>query len=244
MKAARHHAIYILVIFACLRFPALADTGPCRLNAEREIQICGCGSGAAIVIRDTASPSKKIALAWRTPEGPPTEEPDDEKIELLVIRPEDGKILAKGNTAYWDTGEMHANRRSENAFWSPDSKWLVAEFSTRFSSDVLELFALDGSETAQGPLDIMKVIDPAVRAKQRARSKNADDLSFSVTAKENDKPLTVDNAGNVRAEIMLWAPKYGPMYYYTVRAKITRQHDKLGFKVNAVDYRGMEKEQR
>jgi len=51
---------------------------------------------AAIVIRDTPSPSGRLALAWRTPEAPPTEEPDWDKIELPVLRVADGAVLARG----------------------------------------------------------------------------------------------------------------------------------------------------
>ena len=122
--------------------PALAGTGPCKLDAGHEIQICGTGNGAAIVIRDTQSPSQKIALAWRTPDAPPTEQPDNEKIELLVLRLADGAILARSKGAYWDTGEMHVNRLEERAAWSPNSRLLVRSFHSRFSTDEIEIYAL------------------------------------------------------------------------------------------------------
>lgn len=70
---------FLPIVFIGIFQPALADTGPCKLDAGHEIQIYGSGDGAAIVIRDTASPSKKIALAWRTPERCRPSKPDDDK---------------------------------------------------------------------------------------------------------------------------------------------------------------------
>jgi hypothetical protein len=77
--------------------PAHADMSPCKRDERREVLICGSGNGAATVMRDTPSPSRQIALAWRTPEAPPTEQPDWDKIELLVLRVADGAILSRGS---------------------------------------------------------------------------------------------------------------------------------------------------
>jgi hypothetical protein len=235
----------ILAILILSAYPALADTGPCRLNAEREIQICGTGDGAAIVIRDTQSPSKKIALAWRTPGGPPTEQPDDEKIELLVLRLSDGAILARSKGAYWDTGEMHVNRLEERAAWSPNSRLLVRSFHSRFSTDEIEIYALDDADKVTGRADFLKLLDPSVRTKLKARAKDTNDYSLSLTGmKDDDKTMTIDDRGNIRAEVMLWAPKYGPMHYFRVTARVLSDKGKLSAKIISVDYRGMEKEQR
>src|SRR5271169_6020298 len=85
-------------LLACFTLPAHAEMGPCKPLEKREVLICGNGNGAAIVIPDTPSPSGRLALAWRTPDAPPTEEPDRDKIELLVLRLADGAILARGKT--------------------------------------------------------------------------------------------------------------------------------------------------
>ena len=79
--------------------------GPCKQDETLDAMFCGSGNGAAFVIRDTLSPSGRLALAWRTPDGPPTEQPDEDKIELVVVRIADGAILSQGKTDYWDTGE-------------------------------------------------------------------------------------------------------------------------------------------
>lgn len=230
------------IYFLFFIFPTIADTGPCKLDAEHEIQICGEGNGAAIVIRDTQSPSKKIALAWRTPDGPPNEQPDDEKIELLVLRLADGAVLARSKGAYWDTGEMHVNRLEERAAWSPNSRLLVRSFHSRFSTDEIEIYAFDAADKVTGTIDFLKSLDPAARAKLKARVKSADDYSLSLTGmKDDDKPITIDDHGNIRAEVMLWAPKYGPMYYYRVSARVSSDKGKLAAKIISVDYRGMEK---
>jgi hypothetical protein len=82
------------LIFATLPH---AEMSPCKQDEKRDVLICGSGNGAAIVIRDTPSPSRQIALAWRTPEAPPTEQPNWDKIELLVLRAADGAVLARGS---------------------------------------------------------------------------------------------------------------------------------------------------
>ncbi len=79
----------------CVALPARAEMGPCKPLEKRDILICGSGNGAAIVIRDTPSPSGRLALAWRTPAAPPTEQPDWDKIELLVLRLADGVVSAR-----------------------------------------------------------------------------------------------------------------------------------------------------
>ena len=130
-----------------------AETGPlgaCRPDAHEGLT-CGAGDGAARVIAGTISPSKRLALAWRAPGGPPTEEPDTDDVELLLIRLSDGVILATSKGAYWDTGETHANRREEKAAWSPDSRLMVEAYDTRFSTDGLTVTAIGRPSAAHVP---------------------------------------------------------------------------------------------
>src|SRR5262249_37829369 len=51
--------------------------GACAPDAHEGLT-CGTGDGAARVIADTVSPSERLALAWRSPGGPPTEQPDED----------------------------------------------------------------------------------------------------------------------------------------------------------------------
>ncbi len=227
-----------------LPIPALADTGPCKPYPPLEVLVCGMGDGAAIVIRDTASPSKKFALAWRSLEAPPTEQPPGD-VELLVIRLADGGILSKTSTEYWDTGEMHANRLQEKAFWSSDSKWLIREFSSRYSSDIVELYAIGKDDIVSGSFDILKIIETALRAQLKSRlKKGMDDENFVFilgTGKEGKSAVTIDRTGSIRTDVMFWAPKNGPTYYYSVALKATHEKGGPVARIVSISYRGMEK---
>jgi hypothetical protein len=90
--------------------PAAAELGPCRPDKYGGLT-CGEGDGAARVIDETASPSRRLALAWRSTSSPPTEPADgDDDLELLLIRLKDGAVLSRRKTDYWDSGDTHVNR--------------------------------------------------------------------------------------------------------------------------------------
>jgi hypothetical protein len=224
-------------------FPAHAEMGPCKQDEKRGVLICGSGNGAAIVIRDTPSPSGRLALAWRTPEAPPTEQPDWDKIELMVLRLADGAVLARGKTEYWDTGEAHVNRFEEFAYWSPDSRLMLRSYHTRYTTEIVELYALSADDVLTGPLDLRKILDPAVRAKLKARVENADGYDFYLASiKDEETPVAIDDRGNIRVEVMYWIPKKGSYHYYTVKARVTRAKGSLEARIVSIAYRGMQEE--
>jgi hypothetical protein len=231
--------------FAFIGFtlPAHAEMGRCKQDEKREVLICGSGNGAAIVIRNTLAPSKRLGLAWRTPDAPPTEQPDDDKIELLVVRLFDGAVLARTKTEYWDTGEGHVNRLEEFAYWSPNSRLMIRSFNDRCSTDNVELYAFNPDDKVTGPLDLLKIIDAAARAKLKGRVKNADGYDFSLTSiKDEETPATIDDRGLIRAEVMYWIPKMGPYYYYTVKARVVRAKGALEARIVSIAYRGKQEE--
>jgi hypothetical protein len=237
--------LILALLFALSDCPALADLGPCKQDEKREVLICGSGNGAAIVIRNTLSPSKRLGLAWRTPDAPPTEEPDDDKIELLVLRVADGAVLSRGKTEYWDAGEGHGhvNRLEELAYWSPNSRLMIRSFNSRYSTDKVELYAFNPDDKVTGPLDFRKILDAAARARLKARVKNADSYDFSITnIKDEETPATIDDRGLIRAEVMYWIPKMGPYYYYTVKARVVRAKGSLETRIVSIAYRGKQEE--
>jgi hypothetical protein len=236
-------AFIAFVILADMTLPVRAEMGPCKQDEKRDVLICG--NGAAIVIRNTLSPSQRLGLAWRTPDAPPTEEPDWDKIELLVLRVADGAVLSRGKTEYWDTGEGygHVNRLEELAYWSPNSRLMIRSFNSRYSTDNVELYAFDPDDKVTGPLDLLKIIDSAARAKLKARVKNADGYDFSLTSiKDEETPATIDDRGLIRAEVMYWIPKMGPYYYYTVKARVMRAKGALEARIVSIAYRGKQEE--
>jgi hypothetical protein len=244
MKIAALASVPLIAFLVCTALPAHAEMGPCKPDEKRDVMIFGGGNGAAIVIRDTPSPSKRLALAWRTPDAPPTKEPDDDKIELLVLRLADGAILSRSKTAYWDTGEMHVNRLEELASWSPSSRLLIRTFNSRFSTDNVEIYAFGADDAVTGPLDLLKIIGPAVRARLKLRGKNPDDFDFSLTEPPNydEKPLSIDDRGRIRADVMMWVPKKGPSYYYAVKARVARVKELLVARILSIEFLGMLKD--
>jgi hypothetical protein len=197
--------------------PARAEMGPCKPD-DHDGLICGEGAGAARVIVDTVSPNKRLALAWRSPTGTPTEDPDD-NLELLVVRLADGAVLAKTETEYWATGERKVNRLIEAASWSPDSRLVVRTFHSRFSTDNFDLFVLGAKDELIGTLDLKKIVEPAVRAQLKRRVRNADNYTFSVSL---DRKLTVGNDDVARVPVMMWIPKDGPEANFEVTLRIAR----------------------
>jgi hypothetical protein len=198
---------------------AAAEIGPlgaCRPDAHDGVT-CGAGDGAARVIAKTTSPSRRLALAWRSPGGPPTEQPDEDDIELLLIRLSDGAVLSRQKGAYWDTGESHANRVYEKACWSPDSGLMVEIYDTRFSTDGMTVYAIGPDDKASAPLDLLKIVEPAVRAQLRRAVKDEDSYGFSI------RRLTVDDRGLVRTTVMMWVPKEGPSAAFDVTTMIARK---------------------
>ncbi|HEY4140902.1 MAG TPA: hypothetical protein VGM57_05780, partial [Pseudolabrys sp.] len=167
------------------------------------------------------SPDKKLAFAWRKPDGDPTDQPDPyDDLELLIVRLSDGAILGKSKTGYWDTGEMHANRLREEVSWSPNSRFAVHAFHTRFETERFELFALGQGDTPATRVDLQKVVEPAVQAKLS----KGDGTTFSVW---DQKTLRVGNTGALRFIVMMWMPKEGPEKYFDVALNITRGKDGL-----------------
>jgi hypothetical protein len=206
---------FTICVFVASAAGALADMGPCQPDKFGGLT-CGSGVGAARVIADTLSPSKRLALAWRSTKGPPTEDPIGDT-EIIVVRIADGAILATSTGTYWDTGEARANRLEELATWSPNSRLLIRSFSSRFSTDNVDFYAFGANDEAIGPFDLLKVMEPAVRTSLKRRVKDEQTYVFSIS---NDPAMSVGNGGLVRARIMMWVPKDGPERNFNVTARV------------------------
>lgn len=139
--------------------------------------------------------------------------------EILVVRLADGAVLATSTGTYWNTGEARANRLEELATWSPNSRLLIRSFNSRFSTDNVDLYAFGANDEATGPFDLLKVIDPAIRAHLRRRVKDEQKYVFSTS---NEPAMSIGNSGLVRAAVMMWVPKDGPERNSTVTVRVTR----------------------
>jgi hypothetical protein len=158
-----------ITLLALASGPAAAELGPCRPVSHHGL-ICGQGDGAARVIEKTVSPSKRLALAWRSTNYPPTKSAeDDDSLELLLIRLKDGAVLSRRKTDYWDTGDTHVNRLYETATWSPDSRWMINTTEERYNTSTVDLYAFGDADRPTGPFDLLKIMESAARAAQEAR---------------------------------------------------------------------------
>jgi|SRR5579864_1526376 len=219
-----------VTLLALASAPAAAEVGPCRPDSHHGL-ICGQGDGAARVIEKTMSPSKRLALAWRSIDNPPTESAEgDDNLELLLIRLKDGAVLSRRMTYYWDTGETHVNRLYETATWSPDSQWMINTTQERFNSSTVDLYAFGDADRATGPFDLLKIMEGAARAQLKKRVKDDSNYEFSLDSTH----LRIDNRGFVRASATLWVPKTDAEPDYDMTLQVTKGGGRLGAKVLSI----------
>jgi len=207
---------------------AAAEMGPCT-PATFDF-ICGSGDGAARVIVKTISPSKRLAFAWRLANRPPTDRPeeDDPNLENLIVRIADGAVLARSHGSYWDLSTKIAKAYLITA-WSPDSRLLVkVEQRAGFAS--AELFSFSQDDSVIGPIELVKIIAPAVLA-QMEGVKGTDNYQLVFAS---HPPMTVDGQGLLHANVSArnQDSSGGPVYDVTVQ--ITRVADSLDAKVVSV----------
>jgi len=181
-----------------------------------EFLICGSGAGAAMVIPDTVSPNKKFALAWRDPKGAPTDEDPGEDNEMLLVRIADGAILAKAGTEYFNTGAMRANRKSETAGWSPDSRMVIRNYNTRYDTESAYLFVIAPDGSLASKLDLLPMVQSAVGAAVKQRKKDPEGMSFSMS----DRKRQLANDGTFRFRANYFVPKSEDIFTYKVTVKI------------------------
>jgi hypothetical protein len=226
------------IAFLATAFSALAglgqagaEIGPCQPDGYASM-ICGKGDGAARVIEGTISPSKRLALAWRSTADPPTQEPSDGNLEDLVIRIGDGAILAKQEGEYWATAQGgHVNRLIESAIWSPNSRLMIKTFDQRFNTSIVDLYAFDANDQVMGPLDLLKIMEPALQARLKQRVKNDEVYEFSAS---DGRHFTIDNRGLVHVLVLMWVPKNGPLSYFEMTLQVTHKGAALDAKILSI----------
>ena len=219
----------VLAALAIAPLTAQAEMGPCTPD-DRGGLTCGNGEGAARVIPKTRSPSSRLALAWRLKSSAPGYQlhegnPD---LESLIVRIEDGAILAKSHGSYWDLGTKIAKSYLITA-WSPDSRLLVkVEQQAGFAS--AELFSFSQDDSAIGPIELVKIIAPAVLAHMDGVKGTGNyHLVFA-----SHPVMTVDDQGLLHANVSARVRYSSGGPVYDVTAQITRAADSLDAKVVSV----------
>lgn len=212
-----------LGLFAAASFTASAEMGRCVPDGEGYM-ICGGGDGAARVIAKTISPSKRLAFAWRLTNRPPTARPsnDDPDLENLIVRIEDGAVLAKSHGSYWDLGQKIAKQYMFSV-WSPDSHLLVKiAQSAEFTS--AELFSFAENDTATGPFELVNTIEQALQAK--IGGKPSDNNGFVFSSKPE---MTMDDQGLMHAVVSA-----GDGRVYDLKLRATRTADSFDVRVVSI----------
>jgi len=230
----RQIAVAVAICLSALAFTpsnAAAEMGPCSPDGQDNL-ICGSGDGAARVIAKTQSPSGRLALAWRLTDRPPSSRPHDDNesyLENLLVRIKDGVILAKSRGAYWNTAERTA-KAFAYAAWLPNSRLMVWEVVPNEGPIAAELFALDDHDAVTGPFDLVKALDPTVRAQM----KGVKDVNPYVMRFSYKPEPTIDDQGLVHASVYMEVPGSddGPMYGLT--AQVTNDGASLDVKVLSV----------
>lgn len=208
---------------------ATAEIGPCVPALDFGL-MCGSGDGAARAIVKTISPSQRLAFAWRLANKPPMNRPDDTDptLENLIVRIEDGAMVAKSSGSYWDLSTKIAKAYLMTA-WSPDSRLLV-KVEQRAESESAELFAFAEDDTAVGPFDLGKVIKAAVEAKMDA--KDADNSVLVFMARP---AMTISDQGLLRAVVRTRKGEFGPSGpIYDVTVQVTHSANSLTANVVSV----------
>jgi hypothetical protein len=204
--------------------PAKAEIGPC-ISDPSGAMFCGQGPGAARVIDETTSPSKRFAFAWRVPGRPPTQPPDDKgdsmfTVESVLIRLSDGAVLASAKGEYWKTAEREANHIDETVSWSPSSRLAVEAQDSKWSTDVLRLYAIAADDKVL-VLDLQKIVEPAVRARIRQLGKNDRVYTFTV------EDPTIDDSGLVKASVLMQVPKQDSDLEFDVTLQVSQKNGAL-----------------
>lgn len=211
--------------------------GPCRQDDHGNF-FCGQGDGAARIIPNTISPSNLLALAWRLKNMPPTfpSYEGDPNLESLIVRIEDGAVLARSRGDYWNTGDRYAKQQYLNAAWSPDSRLLIRTAGTGEKPDSAELFAFAEDGSVIGPFDLVKVLDPAVRAKMKG-VKEANEYVLKFCYKPE---VTVDDQDLIHASVYMTTGDSGDEPIYDLTAQVVRAGNSIDAKVVSIaEYRGL-----
>jgi hypothetical protein len=210
---------------------SLAQIGPCRSNGQ-DSSYCGEGDGAARIIPKTTSPSHRLALAWRLANRPPTIRPDDSDpdLESLIVRIEDGGILAKSRGYYWNLGDRYAPQQYFGAAWSPDSRLLIRTAGRVGVPDSAELFAFAEDDRVIGPFDLAKLLDTTVRAQMQGIV-DADHYLFRVMT---GPAISIDDQSVIHGSVLMKAPDSGNNLIYELTAQVTGTANSLDAKVMSI----------
>jgi hypothetical protein len=212
--------------------PAHAEIGACRPDALGGLT-CGEGVGAARVVAGTISPSQRFAVAWRSTKADPLDAESASNgydLEDMVIRLADGAVLARTEGSYFEIGPMQANRAAQTGSWSPDSHYLVETVEDRWSTNRFDLYAIEAGDTLIGPIDLLKIVLPAARARLARSGEKPDHYELQLDENPHTgKPLvSVDKHGVVRAQAWMHVVHGDDEATYDLALQVVQKGPSLG----------------
>ena len=188
--------------------PARAE--PCVKEGLFE-QICGKGPGGARIIMDSISPSKRLALAWRTAKRPPTQEPGNEPVESVVIRLSDGAVLDSAPGKFWGIESKRAKDYEQLATWSANSRLMVKQLEFGSKTVELHLYSL-GADDKPISIEIKSIVEASARKQLTKMGKKEKDFDFSIFGfSDGHAPyIKFDKNGRIAMSILMAHPKHKP----------------------------------
>jgi hypothetical protein len=194
---------FVSVAFVCTASLARAEMGPCTPDRF------GVGPGAARVIGGTISRRKRLPSLGASQAKRRLKSPTFTQVESVLLWLHDGAVLAISPGDYWDTGTVHANRYDFHAIWSPNSRLVIELLDFRWSTEALRLYSLGEHGRPVLSLDLLPIIELAVRKQLRKTVKNQASYAFEIQGDNSGEHprLTIENSGLIKARIEMQVPK-------------------------------------
>jgi hypothetical protein len=213
-------AALALALTPAIAAPEESDTvAPCRGN-EHETIVCDNGKRVLRVIRDSASPTGRYAVAWAMvndnemrklqPEPVPSRTPNLRSVNCalcgdvlnFLVRLPDGKVLKRLDGRHFGD-ETRYNHYVNKVVWSADEQYVVQVTDWRFGSNTAAAYRIGANDRVSGPL---RLTAPVRRAAARALRRGQDkDYVLEKTA--FIEVASIDSSGLMKFTAAMAAPK-------------------------------------
>jgi hypothetical protein len=206
----------VLALPSAMAAPEESDlVAPCKAG-EHETVVCDNGKRLLRVIRDSASPSGRFAIAWGmvhdnelrklTPESGSNLRSVNcalcGDVLNFLVRLSDGKVLKRLDGRHFGD-EARYNHYVNKVVWSPDEQYVVQVTDWRFGSNTAAAYHIGSNDRVLGPL---RLTAPARRAAARVLRRGQDkDYVLEKTA--FIEVASIDNGGLMKFAAAMAAPK-------------------------------------
>ena len=178
----------VLAPTPALAAPEESDVvAPCK-SSEHETIVCDNGKRLLRVVRDSASPSGRFAIAWAMvndselrklpPDAASSQNSNQRSVNCalcgdvlnFLVRLPDGKVLKRLDGRHFGD-EARYNHYVNKVVWSPDEQYVVQVTDWKFGSNTAAAYYIGAGDRVSGPL---RLTAPARRAAARALRRGQD----------------------------------------------------------------------